>query len=109
MDAQRFEHHLLALADEFLRGAVNFDAFKDQFYWNGYLGKGAPTDELSRSSKEFFDDVCERMDHAGENDLITADDRKYGYINSDEFRAWLTRNLDAYLAGTYVAGDPLSS
>ena len=73
------------LLDYFIEGKIKFKKFEKDFL-DFYLN----TDDyelLNEKQKSFLDEINEKIDYTNENP--NSEDRKYGFVDVDEFRGWL--------------------
>ena len=49
---------------------------------------------LENFSEDFFGDICEKMDYTTDSGDPDEEERKYGWINIEEFRLWLINFLN---------------
>lgn len=82
-----------SLIDSFLVGQIDFDQFYSVFndlYFSEHHDE--ENMQLEQKERDFLDEINEKMFFAGKE--VSAEDRKYGYINEGEFRVWLKEEKD---------------
>lgn len=50
--------------------------------------------DLSEDEENFFGNICEKMDYTADEGNPDEEERKYGWINIEEFRLWLINYLN---------------
>jgi hypothetical protein len=83
-DARGYEVRLLRMVDSFLAGETSWRDHERTFY--SYY-QDAPSGALSDAAHDFFGTVCEKIDFTGPDP--DAESRRFGWIDPDEYRAWL--------------------
>lgn len=84
------EKQFLKILVQFTQKELSFDDLYQEFYFN--FMNNCP--ELEFFAEDFFGVICEKMDYTLESRNVDDEDRKYGWVNIDEFRLWLINYLN---------------
>ncbi len=71
--------------NKLLIGEYSVEEFREAYYW--FFVDEVPEDVLSGDECDYFGGIQEKLDWVTENP--ESDERKYGWINNDEFVKWV--------------------
>ncbi len=83
--AKEFEEKLLSKISNFINSEQSLDKFYDDYYL--FFVDKIPEDALDNNQFKFFGTIQEKWDFVTEDP--SEDDRKYGYINVEEYKTWI--------------------
>ena len=86
-DIENINERLMVKAlSDFLLDKIVFQFFLEKYY-DFYFD----IDDINFKYSKFHSKICEKLDFTGE--IINEEDRKFGWINVDEFKSWLNKEL----------------
>jgi hypothetical protein len=75
-----------ALIDAYVAGSVTYEQFHKR-YWDLYIGQSGELKALSQAERDHYAAVNEKQEWTA--DTLSEEERKYGWIDTEELRAWL--------------------
>ncbi len=86
--------YLLDKLSEATAGKSDYNKFEEDFYT--YFVTKVKDGDLTEKHEDFFTDIQERFEYTSSNP--NDEDRKYGYIDFEEFKKWLKEKIEKDLA-----------
>jgi hypothetical protein len=87
-----YKKELINKINKLLKKEITVPEFEDKYYL--YFLDEIPDDALSDNDNEFFSEIQEKLDWVSEKP--EEDERKYGWINYEEFIEWLKTKMENY-------------